>query len=49
VPPLMYAVSDADGLADGDADGLGDEDGEGDGEALGWEEPVLSEAEPATR
>src|SRR5690349_2422992 len=54
----MYAVSDANVLGDGDGDGLGEEDadglGEEDGEALGWdglgwEEPVLSEAEPATR
>ena len=55
MPPVMYAVSDADvlaegdGLGEGDAGGLGEEDGEGDGEALGCEDPVSGEAEPATK
>ena len=57
MPPARKAVSDADVLADGEADGdgLGEEDdgadgdGEGDGEALGGEDPVSGEAEPATR
>jgi hypothetical protein len=53
----MYAVSDADVLADGDADGLGEEDADGlgegdagaDGEVLGCEDPASPEPEPATR
>jgi hypothetical protein len=52
----MYAVSDAgvpedgddEGLGEENADGLGEGDAGADGDELGWEEPVLSEAEPAT-
>jgi len=52
VPPLIYAVSDADGLAHGvlaDGDALGEDDGLGEGDALGCGDPAAPEVVPVTR